>query len=164
MENYIVINGKRAELTKEQLKQLGIKEEYRNPFTRVGKNEIYFTLNGLCPLKEVNDNFDDDRFKDGNYFNDKNFAQQAYWHMLLNCRLLKYAYEHSSEVTKEDWTSDAGMRKYFIMYHPKEKYYSLASGIYNKSNDVYFKTEIVARHAIDDVVKPFMKEHPEFVW
>ena len=34
MENYIVINGKKAELTDEQLKQLGIESEKKrnNPF------------------------------------------------------------------------------------------------------------------------------------
>ena len=42
MDNYIVINGKRAELTEEQLKQLGIKTSknlwIRMPwFTREGK-------------------------------------------------------------------------------------------------------------------------------
>lgn len=32
MENYIVINGKKAELTKEQLEALGIEIEKKDPF------------------------------------------------------------------------------------------------------------------------------------
>ena len=36
-ENYIVINGKRAELTEEQMKVLGIKVK-KNPFDRDGSN------------------------------------------------------------------------------------------------------------------------------
>ena len=34
MENYIVINGKKAELTEEQLVKLGIKIKKKTPFTR----------------------------------------------------------------------------------------------------------------------------------
>ena len=43
-ENYIVINGKKTELTEEQLKQLGIEPEKKrkNPFDRVPAGEIYF--------------------------------------------------------------------------------------------------------------------------
>ena len=39
-ENYAVINGKRVELTDEQLKALGI--ERKNPFERVNYNEAYY--------------------------------------------------------------------------------------------------------------------------
>lgn len=40
-ENYIVINGKKAELTKEQLKALGIEAEPENPFCRKRKISLY---------------------------------------------------------------------------------------------------------------------------
>ena len=39
-ENYIVINGKKAELTNEQLKMLGI-EVRKNPFDRATGEEYY---------------------------------------------------------------------------------------------------------------------------
>ena len=31
-------------------------------------------------------------------------------------------------------------------------------------DDVYFSSEKGAKCAIEEVVEPFMKEHPEFVW
>ena len=31
-------------------------------------------------------------------------------------------------------------------------------------DDVYFSSEKGAKRAIKEVVEPFMKEHPEFVW
>lgn len=50
-ENYIVINGKKAELTEEQLKQLGIEPEKKrkNPFERVTGEKYYYidTFEGL---------------------------------------------------------------------------------------------------------------------
>ena len=42
-ENYIVINGKKAELTNEQMEILGIKVR-KNPFERVSKNESYYNI------------------------------------------------------------------------------------------------------------------------
>lgn len=41
-ENYIVINGKKAELTKEQLKALGIEAEPENPFA--GSGRLVYTI------------------------------------------------------------------------------------------------------------------------
>lgn len=43
-ENYIVINGKKIELTEEQLKALGIKQR-KNPFEIVERGEDYFYVN-----------------------------------------------------------------------------------------------------------------------
>lgn len=43
-ENYIVINGKKMDLTEEQLKQLGI-EVRKNPFERSAKGGRYFYIN-----------------------------------------------------------------------------------------------------------------------
>ena len=45
-ENYAVINGKRIELTDEQLKALGV-ETRKNPFERVAKSEKYCYIDGL---------------------------------------------------------------------------------------------------------------------
>lgn len=45
-ENYIVINGKRAELTKEQMEQLGIEVE-GNKRWRAKKGGLYFYVTKL---------------------------------------------------------------------------------------------------------------------
>ena len=62
-ENYIVINGKRAELTEEQMKALGIEteEKRKNPFERVGNdNKYYYTIvsNDLLRRVDINDKAD----------------------------------------------------------------------------------------------------------
>ena len=49
--NYIVINGKKAELTNEQMELLGIKVK-NNPFERVSKNESYYIIsNKACVMR-----------------------------------------------------------------------------------------------------------------
>lgn len=46
MDNYIVVNGKKAELTDEQLKALGIevKKKRNNPFGEIENNTYYFYI------------------------------------------------------------------------------------------------------------------------
>ena len=35
---------------------------------------------------------------------------------------------------------------------------------YKEGTTVYFYSREIAGKAIDEIIKPFMKEHPEFVW
>ena len=60
-ENYIVINGKRAELTEEQMKVLGI-EVKKNPFDRVSSDDrYYYTIVSSDVLRRVDINDRTDR-------------------------------------------------------------------------------------------------------
>ncbi len=164
MENYIVINGKKAELTDEQLEKLGIKVESKNPFERVELANRYWYIgianNAICS----NENkyvLDNNMYENVNYFNDENFAQQVALHQLIYRKLLKYAYKNDAIVT--DW--DDHSKKYFISKDTDDNEIVVNFNLTLKhSCVVYFTSEEVAEKAIKDVVKPFMKEHPEFVW
>lgn len=164
MENYIVINGKKAELTDEQLEKLGIKVESKNPFERVERASHYWYIGNFNNTIGSNDaryGFDNTLYDNVNYFNDKNFAQQVALHQLLYRKLLKYAYEN--DAFADDW---AGLnRHYYIsLDYLHDKFMVATSLSFNKNYGVYFSEIKVAEQAIEDVVKPFMKEHPEFVW
>ncbi len=162
-ENYIVINGKKAELTNEQMKLLGIKVR-NNPFKRVRKNDSYYNIsnrtNVMC-YTEVEDRTDQELYNAVNYFNDLQFAIKVGLHQLLYRKLLKFAYDNECEDTKGwngtdgHWTIryDDGSRCFCAYY--QERY---------KAQDVYFASEEGATRAIKEVVEPFMEEHPEFVW
>lgn len=137
MDNHIAINGKKAELTEEQLKQLDINVE-------------------------CNDNFDNATLEAEYYFNDRELAKQFALHQLLRFELLNYAYENGA--LANDWT-DPNSVKYFISKHTGDNTFYVDSAYALKySFVVYFTSEKVTEHAFEDVVKPFMKEHPEFVW
>lgn len=169
MENYIVINGKKAELTEEQLKQLGIEVKVKKEalFTR-HSNELYWSINatnGVVGLHDYNVDFDNALYDNVNYFNDYKFAKQVALHQLLYRKLLKYAYDNNAEVTEKDLGCDNDNPKYFIYcelyhntFHVDSEAHTVTLGM------VYFKDETVAEQAIEDVVKPFMIENPEFVW
>ena len=166
MDNYIVINGKKAELTEEQLKQLGINVEVKKetPFARHSDEAYCFinTMNSVVGLYDHNSDFDNALYDKINYFNNYNFATQVALHQLLYRKLLKYAYENDAIV--KDWTGPH-IKKYFIAKNTDKNKLFVDWDYRLKQNCViYFTSEKVAEQAIKDVVEPFTEEHPEFVW
>lgn len=167
MDNYIVINGKKTELTKEQLEKLGIKVEKKNPFTRtVGKS--YYCIGPFGPSNELssffddNDDYDNKVYNNINYFNDKDFAQQVAWHEILGRLLLRYAYSH--DAADCDWDKSQEKKFYITWDNTRKKFY--VDWAYNLKNggDIYFNSEEIAKNAVSDVVIPFTVKYPEFVW
>lgn len=164
-ENYIVINGKKAELTEEQLKQLGIniEEKKETPFTR-HPDKLYWSIsamNVVTSQNDYNDNFDNVVYNNINYFNDYKFARQVALHQLLYRKLLKYAYTHDAV---SDW-ANLNSKKYFIVKSIEDNEFCVDWNLTFKYNCVvYFNSKEVAKQAIENVVKFFIKEHPEFVW
>ena len=55
-DNYAVINGKRIELTDEQVKALGI--ERKNPFERVADGDPYYYIATDNYIHSVHENYD----------------------------------------------------------------------------------------------------------
>lgn len=147
------------------MKQLGINVEKKKetPFTRK-VNEQYFYIsvsNNILCENDDDTNIETALYDNVNYFNDKNFAEQVALHQLLYRKLLKYAYENDAEDCEWNWN---GKQHYYIFFDYSESSFTIANTIICKNQDVYFSKEEVARQAIEDVIKPFMKEHPEFVW
>lgn len=168
MENYIVINGKRVELTEEQLNQLGIEVEKKrnNPFNnKVEFGTEYYYIDSVSGIEKTpfDDGEIDGDFVDvANSFNDKDFANQVYLHELLNRKLLKYAYDHEAEAC--EW-GDNNRIHYCIYFDSCANKFDVTwNGVYKNQGVVYFSKQNVARQAIYDVINPFIVEHPEFVW
>jgi len=162
-ENYIVINGKRSELTEEQLKALGI-ETKKNPFDRVEKGCVYYRITGYGKVDdyvESSDYTDFNLYANNNYFNDKQFAQQVALHQLLYRKLLKFAYDNGCEDTAE-WGYHN--HHYTVYYDKESNCFCIDDRYVSKYFGVYFATQEGASRAIEEVVEPFMKEHPDFVW
>ena len=166
MENYIVINGKKAELTKEQLKALGIVTEKENPFVRCNYGDCYYSigLNGdLECIEETHDDVDLNLYNVANYCADVNIMQQRAWHETLNRLLWRYSMEHNGD--EIDWSTTVTQRKYNILRNDIEHKFEV-SWIYNTRHigTVYFICQSVAESAIKEIIEPFMKAHPDFVW
>lgn len=160
-DNYAVINGKRIELTDEQVNALGIKR--KNPFERVAKSEKYCYIDAFDEIHCFSDNMeqcDDESFECSNYFNDEDFAKQVALHQLLYRKLLKFAYGNGFEDTVWNNKND----HWYIFYNYADGCFDCQFNDGFKSQSVYFSSAGAASRAICEVIIPFMKEHPDFVW
>ena len=162
----LTIDGKEVQLTDEQLRLLGIgvEEKKKNPFDRVLKSDYYYYIDAFDEIHGFSDNGgrdDDEFFNCVNYFNDKQFAYQVALHQQLYRKLLKFAYDNGCEDTAE-WNKTN--YHYYISYSIDERrFYTNVTGSF-KHEDVWFCSRDSAKRAIKEVVEPFMKEHPNFVW
>ena len=165
-DNYAVINGKRVELTDEQVKVLGVevKTKRRNPFEEVNRFEDYYFVeknNEVHAYMKTDSSVDNQMYTSANYFNDKAFAEQVALHQLLYRKLLKFAYDNECE---DDQVWNKVNCHYYIGYNiDEDRFYADVTAAF-KHNDVWFSSRDSANHAIEEVIKPFMEEHPEFVW
>lgn len=162
-DNYAVINGKRVELTDEQVKALGIKR--KNPFERVNLDAddkyYYIRVYGdVSDYLDVNDSADRLLYNASNYFNNEQFAEQVALHQLLYRKLLKFAYDNGFEDIEWNNLND----HWYIFYNYAGCCFDCRRNDGCKSQNIYFSSEEAAERAIKEVVEPFMKEHPDFVW
>lgn len=163
-ENYIVINGKKMDLTEEQLKQLGI-EVRKNPFKRL-KNDTegcYYYINEFGNITfgyESGISGNEKKYNNVNYFIDETFAEQVALHQLLYRKLLKFAYDNNCE--DREWGTKYEHCR--IYYDTDSDKFDIDVNDAFKYQGVYFSTRRGAERAIEEVIKPFMKEHPNFVW
>lgn len=174
MTNYICINGKKAELTEEQMKALGIELPKPSPFERVVNHTTndfysYYFITSMGTVNEAvdhgfeNGNGNDDlRYRAGNYCTDEELLKQRALHETLNRLLWRYSMEHDGD--KIDW-SCRNTKKYFIYYNHANGSYGIDGNYdYNFVADVYFYRYEIAENAIKEIIEPFMKAHPEFKW
>ena len=164
----LTIDGKEVRLTDEQAKalklELLLKMKSSNPFERVEKYAEYYCIKGTGEIYdycEDGGSFDSTLYSESNYFNDKNFANQVALHQLLYRKLLKYAYDNGFEDTKK-W--ELYNRHWRIYYDHIDNDFAIIEDTSAQNQCVYFSTGVGAKRAIEEVVKPFMKEHPDFVW
>lgn len=141
---------------KEDLEKLN-----KNPFDRVNNNELYYLLDSddiVTEIREENEAFDDKQYECSNYFNDKDFAKQVMLHQLLYRKLLKFKLEREKEDKKFGYC-------FFINLDNTKKPYIDETFIANRNcNGVYFNEHSTAELALKEVIKPFLKEHSDFIW
>lgn len=153
MENYICINGKKAELTEEQMKALGIELTKDNPFNRAEMRKVYYYISHIGDVTfayETETTLDKYGFDVANYCTDKEMMEQrAIWETLS--RLL-WRFSEQNGGGGMFGIANKGNGNFCPI---KENYRYL---------DPTFKTADIANRAITEIIKPFMAKHPDFVW
>lgn len=167
MENsYIVINGKKAELTEEQLKALGIELPKASPFERVCNHAndfySYYYIDDDGHVKETVDrgyvngvSTNDWHYRIGNYCTDREILYQRALHETLNRLLWRYSMTHRDKFYNLHICVkyDEREEKWNIMHCISWNFYP---------GNIYFDTEEIAQNAIKEVVEPFIAAHPDF--
>lgn len=162
MKNYICINGNKTELTEEQLEQLGIELPKANPFERARRHTPYYFISTSGSVYADNDDhteIDECCFNIANYCTDNAIMEQRALHETLSRLLWRYSMEHDGD--KIDWKC-VSQAKWYVYYNINSKTWSAGISHSSLFLDTYFYTEAIARNAIEEIIKPFMAEHPEF--
>lgn len=156
MENYICINGKKAELTEEQMKALGIELPKKSPFERLPKTKpfYYITNRGSVELGvEAKDFYCQQIYNAANYCTDKAIMEQRALHETLNRLLWRYSMEHDGDKIVENFHGaikcSNGVCEAFTAYGASV-------------GRIKFYNKEIAYDAIKEIVEPFMKAHPDF--
>ena len=160
----LTIDGEEVLPTDGQAKVFGVRSNKRtNPFETVVRFEDYYSVeknNEIYAYMDTDSSVDNQLYAAVNYFNDKDFAKQVSLHQLLYRKLLKFSYENKCADVEWNGRND----HWCIYYDPDDLKYCVAGFGSHKFDGVYFSSKEGAERAIKEVVEPFVKECPEFVW
>ena len=166
-ENYIMLNGKRVDLTEDQLEKLGLKVE-KDCFERLQNGQKYYYIcsnGGVSSFTDIGDITDDKFYKVANYCTDKEMLRQRALHETLSRLLWRFSMQNDGDKIDWDPASDCCVDKHHIIYSNKAKQFYMDTNDTSKTQGtVYFHTIKIAQRAIDEIILPFMEEHPDFVW
>ena len=161
-ENYIVINGKRAELTEEQLNKLGI-ELPNNERWRAKKHEKYYYINCsnlICSTDQINDYYDDFRYYSHNYFQTKEDAEKYARVLETEMLLRKYADEHNDDMPWDNQTYH-----WTLAYNSVDSCIEIESWLYMmRHQTVYFSSREIAARAIKEVGRERIIDYLTYEW
>jgi len=167
MENYIMFEGTKIPLTDEQIEMLKGAEKTedvkKNPFERAYDRGYYFIqYDGTVEYDFDRDAMGDDYcLAVANYCTDKKMMEQRALHETLNRLLWRFSMENGEEENKWDCKND----HYEMYWSCSSESFEVCRSSHAKSlHSVYFPTKKLAQCAIDEIIKPFIEEHPDFVW
>ena len=168
MDNYLMLDGKKYELSPELANALRScvepEPEKKSPFEKELSREYYYiTTSGDIEMTvDMNYGADRSRYSVANYCADDKFMEQRAMHETLNRLLWRYSEEHGGDKLwlggiNEHWVifaSDGDVKRIALNYFDSSKIFGVT----------YFCDEETAQAAIEEIVKPFLAAHPDFVW
>lgn len=165
MQVELKANGKtvQVEMTKEQLKRLGLIEEQRTGYERVKKGDVYYfniTRSETVAEVECNRRIDEGRYDTGNYYTDEKIAKNNARADKLSCQLRQWQDLNDEPVLKEFWKNEEE-RVYYIAYSFEEDLNGREKGLIvctawqqRIPNVIYF----TSRKKAEEAIKAFKDE------
>lgn len=166
----LTVDGRSIVLTKDIIDELlevinkKTSEVVENPFVRAPYGKQYYYIDNygqVDDIVEAAQETDDKYYSNVNYFQNESTAQQVALHQLLYRKLLKFTYDNDCVDTAE-W--NGRNFHWCIGYSTDIADFIIREDFVFKNHNIYFSTEESVVRAIEEVVKPFMKEYPEFMW
>lgn len=164
MKNKIILNGKEYELSDDLAMRIQVEVDLqeierfieKDPFARMRSDDYYFITAEGCVFAgcETRTIADDERYEAANYCRDKKLMEQRALHERLNRLLWRYS----------EGRGGGEKRGGYFIYRSNMEDMRVGHCTYATCGDVYFRKKEVAEAAIEEVVKPFLSAHPEFVW
>lgn len=159
----LTIDGKEVALTAEQIKALGIDVDDGCVCDMVGVGKEAFYVTDDCNVYKFTNcgrGFNKSTYESGNYYRSESYAKQVALHQKLNNLLRRYSEQHGGDA---EWDNN---NLHCVIYQDTECGTFYANNYYSRKfcGEVYFNSKEVANLAIEEVVKPFMKANPDFVW
>lgn len=148
-ENYIVINGKKAELTEEQLKQLGIEVGKPKRWRGEYKDEYWYVSTNGVIASDREDNLKQDNFRydTHNYFQTSKEAREYADVLEIKRQLMKFADEHNDKI---DWKDSQTPKWHLSCDAPIETI--VFNYTHHKAPErIYFSSKKIAEQAIDTI-------------
>lgn len=165
MGNYIMLDGRKFEIDEKNSLFLRAvvseeKKKKENSFARVLDEDYYFiTSYGDIDVDNDSNSFiGGSRHRVANYCTDVGLMRQRALHETLNRLLWRYR-----EICGKDGPWDGEHQHWYIM-NRKGEFTVDFTMTHHIQGVIYFSLCDNAVDAIDNVVVPFMKEHPDFVW
>lgn len=162
--NTITLNGKTYDISDDLAEKLAdeIKEqETRDAVAKPEPYQEYFFMHNdgrICRDIWTGDSLDTTRYNLGNVCTDRDLLQQRAYAETLSRLLWRYAMRHKFPMGKPTWTihSDGDG---FTAVHIVGKNYA-----YDLLGRPIFTSREITEGAIEVIIKPFLREHPDFRW
>ena len=163
-ENYLMLDGKRIDLTEEQIKTLGLdKKDY---FHGDKSNGFFIKPNGeiaaISNVIDADEKWINQLYETANLCTNKELLEQRALHEILNRLLWRFSMQNDGD--KIDW-DDIESCKYKIYRNHEDWTHEVDNNNYLCSvGEIYFYSKEIAQQAIEEVIRPFLKAHPGFKW
>lgn len=168
MSNYLMLNDRRIELSAELAEMLAqtVKKEMKkvDPFARTAECNPYYYISCYGDVVATTEDFepiDSDNYAVANYCTDEELMEQRALRETLNRLLWRYSEQHGGD---SEWGS-TDCPHYYVYFNEVAGEWGVSCDITKRmSGGVYFKEGWVAKKAIEEIVYPFLRSHPELKW
>lgn len=161
----VIIDGREieTELSEDQIDKIVNNAETQSAFAKPNFQDEYCYISGGGRITRdvwIDHKVDRDRYATGNVCKNGDIMRQRALHEKLDRLLWRFNGEAGG--CDECW--DGARCHYEIYQNTLNGVFCVAAKDRLKPSSVYFPSSQIAQRAIDEVVIPFVKQNPDFVW